>query len=83
MTKDEIIMLARKNEALFDPEGIEYFFSQEDLIALVGIAVRAEREACAMLCDGEWNGDADTYEEAEAYKELAAAIRARSNHDQL
>ena len=51
MTKDEIIMLARKNEALSDPEGIEYFFSQEDLIALVGIAVRAEREACAKLCD--------------------------------
>ena len=78
MTKDEIIMLARKNEALSDPEGIEYFFSQEDLIALVGIAVRAEREACAMLCE-----DASGTGQIISCKSAAAAIRARSNHDQL
>lgn len=78
MTKDEIIRLARKNEALSDPEGIEYFFSQEDLIALVGIAVKAEREACAKFIESypEWIG-------ANAKQEISAAIRARSNHDQL
>ena len=85
MTEDEVIKLARDigREMPTDPPGIEYLFNQEELIELVGIAVKAEREACAKLCDVEWNGDADTYEEAEAYKEIAADIRARSSHDQL
>jgi len=39
--------------------------------------VVAEREACAALCDAEWNGDSDTYEYTLACNELADAIRAR------
>lgn len=78
MTKDDIIKLARKNEALSDPEGIEYFFSQEELIALVDVAVKAEREECAKLC--EKTDDGTPYNQA---YECAVAIRARSNYDQL
>jgi hypothetical protein len=33
-------------------------------------------EEAAQVCDTEWNGDADTYAEAEAANECAAAIRA-------
>ena len=36
-----------------------------------------EREACAKLCDDEWNGDTDTYEYSIAANDCAAAIRAR------
>jgi hypothetical protein len=38
-----------------------------------------EREACAKLCDYEWNGDTDTYEYSIAVNDCAAAIRARSD----
>jgi hypothetical protein len=44
MTKDEIIQLARNNEALSDPEGIEYFFSQEELLAFVEAVIRRSNE---------------------------------------
>jgi hypothetical protein len=40
-------------------------------------AVAAEREACAKVCDTEWNGDSDTYDATIALNECAAAIRAR------
>jgi hypothetical protein len=80
MTKDEIIKLARENgnELLSDPGGIEYFFYREELLAFVDIAAKAEREACAKFIESypEWIG-------ANAKQEIAAAIRARSNHDQL
>ena len=85
MTEDEVIKLAREigREMPTDPPGVEFFFYREELLAFVDVAVKAKREACAKVCDVEWNGDADTYEEAEAYKEIAADIRARSSHDQL
>jgi hypothetical protein len=41
--------------------------------------ILAEREACAKVCDTVWNGDADTYEGAEASNDCAAAIRERGN----
>ena len=41
--------------------------------------VAIEREACAKVCDTEWNGDSDTYEYTNASNECAAAIRERSN----
>ena len=41
--------------------------------------VAVEREACAKVCDTEWNGDSDTYEYTNASNECAAAIRERSN----
>ena len=40
-------------------------------------AVLEEREACAKVCDDEWDGDADTYEYSIAANDCAAAIRAR------
>ncbi len=73
MTKDEILKLARKNEALSDPESIEYFFSQEDLIELVGITVKAEIEKCAKLLDEMAAQD----KHSNYYVVAAKAIRAR------
>ena len=43
-------------------------------------ATKAEREACAKVCDTTWNGDADTYEYTEACNECAEAIRMRSDN---
>jgi len=44
MTKDEIIELARKNEALSDPEGIEYFFYLDELLAFVEAVIKHEQQ---------------------------------------
>ena len=78
MTKDDIIRMARESECE-ETFGTDSFrFTIEDLERFTNLVAASEREACAKLCAGEWNGDADTHEEAEAYKELAAAIRART-----
>jgi hypothetical protein len=82
MTKDEIIELARKNEALSDPEGIEYFFNQEELLALVDVAVKAEREACAGLAERRMLIDKSRAKRVGydyACKEISADILARGN----
>ena len=42
-------------------------------------AIADEREACAKVCDTEWNGDSDTHEYTSACNECAAAIRSRSS----
>lgn len=43
--------------------------------------VATEREACAELCDAEWNGDSDTLEYTNACNDLAEAIRARAQEE--
>ena len=77
MTQDEIIEMASdsgmelyglgKNRARF----VYYLERFAKLVAA------KEREACAKVCDDEWNGDADTYEYSIAANDCAAAIRAR------
>ena len=47
------------------------------VIAFAKLVAAKEREACAMVCDTEWDGDADTFTEAETSNALASAIRAR------
>jgi hypothetical protein len=47
-----------------------------EVIALVELAVRKEREACAKVCDARYMGD-NNREDMEA-RRCAAAIRARS-----
>jgi hypothetical protein len=78
MTKDEIIELARKNEVLSDPEGIEFFFYREELFTLIDVAVKAEREKCAKMLDEMAAQD----KHSNYYVVAAKAIRARSNHEQ-
>ncbi len=53
--------------------------SWEAIEAFADLIRADEREACAKVCDTEWDGDSDTYEYAEASNECAAAIRARGN----
>jgi bifunctional ADP-heptose synthase (sugar kinase/adenylyltransferase) len=47
MTKEEIIKLAREqgSEVLSDPEGVEYFFYQEELIAFVAAVIKHEQHS--------------------------------------
>ena len=72
MTQDEIIEMAKEAGFL-----CLYLAECEKLEALVKLVAAKEREACAMVCDTEWDGDADTFTEAETSNALAAAIRAR------
>jgi hypothetical protein len=51
--------------------------NMEFLYWMVQLAKIDEREACAKVCDTEWNGDSDTFEYAAACNECAEAIRAR------
>ena len=69
MTQDEIIEIT-KQAGGFSP-------TPEFLEAFAKMVAAKEREACAKVCDTEWDGDSDTYEYAEASNECAAAIRAR------
>lgn len=77
MTQEEIIEMARQ-------AGLGFFRTLETdktsvdaLERFFHMAQAAEREACAKLCDWEWNGDADTYEYSIAVNDCAATIRAR------
>lgn len=78
MTKDEIIKLAHQH-GLCSASGIieKEFADDYNIEAFARACFDIEREACAKVCDTEWNGDADTYEYAEACNECADAIRAR------
>lgn len=51
-------------------------FTADQLRARDLAVAQAVIEACAAMCDNEWNGDADTYEANAAYNECADAIRA-------
>ena len=75
----EIIEMARQAGLLPEKNNVVYQHSMfEHYIKTFAKLVAAkEREACAMLCESEWDGDADTYESTRAYNECAAAIRAR------
>lgn len=44
MTKDEIIQLARNNEVLSDPEGVEFFFYLDELLAFVEAVIKHEQQ---------------------------------------
>lgn len=76
MTRDDIIRMAKEFGLHYRKE-IEEVSSPscdgvflDDLECFIELAVAAEREACAKVCDGYWpyNGSAS---------ECAAAIRAR------
>ncbi len=72
MTKDDIIRMAR--EAGFDPHDMSDDFTCNlmDIERFAELVAAAEREACAVIAFN-----------AKTYLEAAAAIRARSNHDEL
>lgn len=75
MTRDDIIRMAR--EAGVRDDGHRFEFSEyKYLERFAALVAAAEREACAKVCDTEWNGDSDTYEYANASNECAEAIRA-------
>ena len=69
----------QRNTGVLGKETISTMGSQRiEWIERFAELVRAdEREACAKVCDTVWDGDADTYEGAEASNDCAAAIRAR------
>jgi len=77
MTQDEIIEIANSMAFMasiwIEDDSNEF----KDMIDFAKLVAAKEREACAMLCESEWDGDADTYESTQAYNECAAAIRAR------
>ena len=77
MTQDEIIEMA--NQAGIESDwSFDFKLRLEAFAKLVAAKAAAkEREACAKVCDDEWNGDADTYEYSIAANDCAAAIRAR------
>lgn len=59
------------------PDGKRLEWYSADQLRARDLAVAAAViEACAAVCDNEWDGDADTYEASVAYNECADAIRA-------
>jgi PHP family Zn ribbon phosphoesterase len=80
MTQDDIIEMAR--QAGLHLVGTEHNLAYTEVIEAFAKLVEErtavkEREACAKVCDTEWNGDSDTFEYAVACNECAEAIRAR------
>jgi hypothetical protein len=84
--KYEVLKMARQAGAYRRDIGgsiefLEVFMLERfaKLVADVAIAkaVEREREACAKICETEWDGDSDTFEHAVACNECAEAIRAR------
>ena len=76
MTREEYILLFHKaqvNLVAFKP----VFHCDEELRRMVEIAVEAEREACAKICD-EWANSLSGEPEME---KIAAEIRARGNNE--
>ena len=76
MTREEYIRLFHKaqvNLVAFKP----VFHCDEELRRMVEIAVEAEREACAKICD-EWANSLSGEPEME---KIAAEIRARGNNE--
>jgi hypothetical protein len=88
MIREDIIRMAR--EAGGDDWGIFRDFMPE-IERFANLVASAEREACATVCDKETNPNADMYEPVSQYQSgcyitaefLAAAIRARGQHDKL
>lgn len=75
MNREEIIRMAR--EAGLLPN---YEIYEDDLERFAALVATAEREACAKVCEQEWNDYcAEPSGYALAVKECAAAIRARGN----
>ena len=74
MTKDDIIKLARECDIgrVCGPLDTLLNYEWEILQHFAALVAAAEREECANLCE-QWN--------ASHPNALAAAIRARSNHD--
>ena len=73
----DIIETAKKAEAI-TTEIMGHFvatFRRKEMEAFAALIRQDERERCAKLCDDEWNGDADTYQESMAYNECAKVIR--------
>jgi len=77
MTEDEVIKLAQEKgrEMPTDPPGVEFFFYREELIALVDVAVKAQREKCAKMLDEMAAQD----KHSNYYVVAAKAIRERGN----
>ena len=79
MVSKSIIEMAREAGFAFEEQD-NLFVVDPDGVCKFAELVRAdEREACAKVCDDEWDGDADTYEYSMAANSLAKAIRARGN----
>jgi hypothetical protein len=76
MNSEEIIDMAIQAGASPDENKIWLMYAEE-IEAFANLVAAKEREACAKVCDDEWNGDADTYEYSIAANDCAAAIRAR------
>jgi glutamine phosphoribosylpyrophosphate amidotransferase len=78
MTKDEIIRMAREAGLPIDRDddgeyiGCLDFFNREELVKSIA---KAEREACAKVCEGRYKWS--NVDERLAVNECIAAIRAR------
>ena len=68
MTHEEIIAMAREEGLSFVPD------ANSPLVRIVRKAVAKEREACAQVCESEWENVAERM----YGRECAAFIRARS-----
>ena len=82
MTKDEIIQMAKDAGAI--PIHKDYaqraLVGNENIERFAALVAEKEREACAKVCENEWNEYCDEPSGyALAVKECAAAIRARGN----
>lgn len=75
----EFPKLPEKDIISYDYAGIPiYAYTADQMQDYARQAVMMEREACAKLCDSDWNGDSDTYDYSEACNDCASAIRART-----
>ena len=79
MNREDIIRMAREAGIEFDPRWGTCYTGNVQLERFAALVAAAEREACAKVCEQEWNKycvEPSGY--ALAVNECAAAIRARS-----
>ena len=75
MTHEEIIAMAREEGLSFVPD------TNSPLVRIVRKAVAAEREACALVCEGFKQGNSATYIDDDWADMCAEAIRARGTKE--
>jgi len=76
MTREDIIRWAREAEKLWVQHGDEND-SNRFLEIFAALVAEAEREACAKVCEAEYEGYDWADREKEATEDCAQAIRAR------
>jgi hypothetical protein len=82
MTREEIMHMAReagvRMDYIFD-SGTTRWILQRGLMRFAALVAEAEREACARVCEAEYEGYDWADREKDATKDCARAIRARGS----